>query len=116
MKLWRRLRANSKLLTLLAVGSALLAAGCAARRMSQDYIFDVIGVVQTEDGAPVRDAEVILEINGTVYEGVTPVKTVKRLTDSTGGFIFMYISGETRLKYTLAHRTQSGLRTADHFR
>ena len=91
---------------LLALGCALLVAGCAARRVSHDYMFGVNGVVTTDDGAPVQDAEVTLEVNGRVYEAVTPLKTVMRLTNSTGGFGFMYISGESGVKYTLTVRKE----------
>ena len=92
---------KTSLLTLLALGCALLVVACAVRRVSHDYIFDVTGVVTAEDNEPVQDAEVTLEVNGQVYEAVTLVKTVKRLTNSTGGFVFMYISGEPDVKYTL---------------
>ena len=67
-------------------------------------MFGVTGVVTAEDGAPVQDADVTLEVNGPVYEAVTPVKTVMRLTNSIGGFVFMYISGESGVKYTLTVR------------
>jgi hypothetical protein len=95
-----------KRLTLLALGCALLVAGCAARRVSHDYVFGVTGVVTAEDGAPVQDAEVTLGVSGPVYEAVTPVKTVMRLTNSIGGFVFMYISGESGVKYTLTVRKE----------
>lgn len=54
-----------------------------------------------EDSFPLRDAEITLEVNGPVYEAVTPVKVVKRFTDDTGGFVFTYISHEFGAKYTL---------------
>ena len=92
---------KTSLLTLLALGCALLAVACAMRRVSHDYIFDVTGVVTAEDNAPVQDAEVTLEVNGPVYEAITPVKTVKQRTNITGGFVFMYISHERGVKYTL---------------
>ena len=95
-----------KRLTLLALGCGLLLAGCAARCVSHDYVFGVTGVVTAEDGAPVQDAEVTLEVNGPVYEAVTPVKTVMRLTNSIGGFVVMYISGESGVKYTLTVRKE----------
>lgn len=90
-----------KRLTLLLPICVSLVVGCAARRVSRDYSFDVTGVVTDEDGAPVQSAEVTLELNDPVYEGVASVKTVKRLTNSTGGFVFMYISGELGVKFTL---------------
>jgi hypothetical protein len=89
-----------KLLTLLFLGSVVLASGCAARR-SHDYIFSVTGVVTAEDGSPLGDAEITFEVNGKVYEAITPVKTVNRLTDNTGGFVFTYISHERAVRYTV---------------
>ncbi len=74
--------------------------GCAVRR-SHDYIFSVTGVVTAEDGSPVSDAEITLEANGFVYEAVTPVKTVERRTDSTGSFVFTYISHERGVTYSV---------------
>jgi hypothetical protein len=92
---------KTSLLALIALGCALLVVACAARRVSHDYIFDVTGLVAAEDNAPVQDAEVTLEVNGPVYEAITPVKTVKQLTNIAGGFVFMYISHERSVKYTL---------------
>jgi hypothetical protein len=45
-------------------------------------------------------------VNGPVYEAVTVVKTVKRMTNSTGGFVFGYISHERGVKYTLTVRKE----------
>ena len=58
-------------------------------------------MVTAEDGAPLGDAGITLEVNGPVYEAVTPEKTVKQVTNSTGGFVFTYISHERGVKYTL---------------
>ena len=85
----------------LAAALAISVLGCAVRRI-HDYVFSVDGVVTAEDGSPLRDAEITLEVNGPVYEAVTPVNIVKRFTDNTGGFVFMYISHEQAVKYTLA--------------
>jgi hypothetical protein len=72
-----------KLLTLLILGFAFFGLVCEARpRLTHDYIFSVNGVVAAEDGAPRKDAEIILEVNGPVYQAVTLVRTVKRSTDS----------------------------------
>jgi hypothetical protein len=90
-----------KLLTLFTLGYALLMVGCAFRRVSHDYMFDVTGMVIAEDRAPLQDVEVTLEVDGPVYAAITPVKTVKHLTNGTGGFMFMYISHERGVKYTL---------------
>lgn len=84
----------------LALTLAVSVLGCAVRHI-HDYIFDVTGVVTAEDGSPMKDAEITLEVNGPVYQAVTPVKTVKQITDGTGGFVFMYISHERGVKYTL---------------
>jgi len=65
-----------------------------------DYIFSVTGVVKTDEDAPLQDAEIILEVSGPVYEAITLVKNVKRLTDSTGGFVFNYISHKRGVKYS----------------
>jgi hypothetical protein len=73
-------------------------------RGSHDYMFDVTGVVTAEDGTPIKDAEVTLEVNGPVYEAVTLVRTVKRSTDGTGGFVFGYISHKRGVKYSLTVR------------
>ena len=76
--------------------------GCQGR--SHDYIFGVTGVVTAEDGAPVKDAEVTLDVNGPVYKAVTLIKSVKCSTNDTGGFVFMYISHEPGVQYTLTIR------------
>lgn len=76
--------------------------GCRAR--SHDYIFGVTGVVTAEDGAPLKDAEITLEVSGPVYEAVTLVRTVKRSADSTGGCVFTYISRKRGVKYSLTVR------------
>jgi Carboxypeptidase regulatory-like domain len=68
---------------------------------SHDYMFDVTGIVTAEDGTPIKDADVTLEVNGPVYEAVTLVRTAKRSTDGTGGFVFVYISHKRGVKYSL---------------
>ena len=97
---------TSKLLTLLVLGSAVLVV-CEVRPMPvHDYIFAVTGVVTTENGTPLQDAEIILEVNGPVYKGVEPVKTVKSMTDNTGGFVFTYISHKRGVKYSITVRKE----------
>ncbi len=59
------------------------------------------GRLRVQDRAPLQDVAITLEVNGPVYEAITPVKTVKHLTNGTGGFMFMYISHERGVKYTL---------------
>jgi hypothetical protein len=95
---------KNKPLTLLALGCALLAAGCAMRR-DRDYRFAVTGVVSAEDGTPINDVEVILNLETPVYEGITPIKT-KRLTARDGAFVLMYISGSPSTKYTITIQKQ----------
>ena len=92
---------TSKLLTLLVLGSAVLIVGEAWPTPVHDYIFSVTGVVKTEDGAPLQNAEITLEVNGPVYQAVTPVKTVTVKTDNLGRFFFMYISHQRGVKYTV---------------
>jgi carboxypeptidase family protein len=90
----------------LGLGFAVLA--CEARPVpAGDYVFSVTGVVTTEGGAPIQGAEVTLEVNGPVYEGVTLVKAAKRLTNSTGGFVFTYLSHKRSMKYTVTVRKDS---------
>jgi hypothetical protein len=93
---------RSRLLLLLAFMVSPF--GCPGR--SHDYVFDVTGVVTAEDGAPLKDAEATLEVNGPVYEAVTLVRTVKRSTDDTGGFVFTYISHKRGVKYSLTVRKE----------
>ena len=88
-----------RLLTLLFLGSAFFISGC-ARRMP-NYVFSVTGMVATEDGSPLEDAETILELNGPVYEAVLPVKTVGRLTSANGSFAFTYLAHEQGVNYTV---------------
>jgi carboxypeptidase family protein len=96
---------TSKLVALLLLGSAALALVSEARP-SHDYMFGITGVVTAQDGAPLQDVEITLEVNGPVYEGVEPVKTVKRLTNNTGGFVFTYTSHKRGVKYTLTVRKE----------
>lgn len=89
---------------MLLLGSAL---GCASGgRQSRDYMFGVTGVVTGEDGSPLDGAEVTLEVNGPVYEAVKPVKAERRLTNNTGGFVFMYNSHERDVKYLVTVRKE----------
>ena len=69
-----------------------------------DYVFNVLGLVAAEGGDPIEGAEVTLEVTGPVYDVITTVKTAKRLTDSGGSFIFMYISHKRAVPYTLTVR------------
>jgi len=64
----------------------------------KDYIFSVTGVVLAQDGTALQDAEVMLDVRGPVYDGVTRVKTARHTTNSAGGFVFMYTSHERGVK------------------
>lgn len=61
----------------------------------------VTGIVTGEDGSPLKNAEITLEVNGPVYEAATPLKVVKRFTNDSGGFVFTYISHKSGVKYTI---------------
>lgn len=87
----------------LSFGTLALASGT---RPVHDYIFSITGVVTAEDRTPLQDAEVNLDVNGPVYEGVTLIKTVKRTTDDTGGFVFTYTSHQRGVKYTITVRKE----------
>lgn len=93
---------GSKLLTLLVFACAVSTPVCEAR--SHDYTFSVTGVITDEDGTPIQNAEVTLEVNGPVYRGVTPVKTEQIVTNTTGGFVIMHISHKLNVKYTIRVR------------
>lgn len=90
---------------LILLGLGLFDLVCEAQPAAvHDYIFSVTGAVQTEDNEPLQDAEITLEVSGPVYDAVTPVTTVRRLTDSTGGFVFSYISHKRGVKYRITAR------------
>jgi hypothetical protein len=86
---------------LLILGCALLASRSEARP-NHDYVFGITGVVVTEDGAPLQNAQVTLQVTGPVYSGVETVKKEEQLTNDTGGFVFMYTSHERGVKYTIS--------------
>lgn len=71
-----------------------------------DYVFTITGVVTAEDGTPTIDAEISLEVNGPVYKGVELIKTVKSMTDDTGGFVFTYMSHKRGVKYSVTVRKE----------
>ena len=93
--------------TLLVLGVASVP-GCASVGLqSRDYVFGVTGAVIVEEGGtPLPDAEVTLEVAGPVYAAVEPVKTERQLTDSTGGFVFSYISHARGVRYTVTVRKE----------
>jgi hypothetical protein len=78
--------------------------GCLAHRV-HDSRFGVTGVVTAEDGSPLKDVEVTLDVDVPVYEGITAVKT-KKLIAGDGTFVLMYISGSPNTNYTITVRKE----------
>lgn len=74
---------------------------CPAR--VKDYAFDVTGTVAADDGTPLQDVEVILQVETPVYEGVAPVNT-QRVVMSKGAFIFRCLSHSRSTKYSVTVR------------
>ncbi len=104
---WRCSSVLFKLLALVILSFAVLGLVCQARPAPvHDYIFGVTGVVKSEDDAPLQDAEITLEVSGTVYKAITPVRTVTVKTDNLGSFFFMYISHKRGVKYTVTVHKQ----------
>jgi len=95
---------NSRLLFVLVVGCVLLLVNCAARRI-HDHDFDVTDSVAAKDGSPLEGVEVILQVETPVYEGITPVKTQRRVTNK-GAFIFRCLSHSPMTKYTVTVRKE----------
>ena len=89
-----------RLLTSLFLGSIIFVSGCAAHRLP-NYSFSVTGIVAAEDGSPIEDAEITLELNAPVYEVALPVKSVGRLTNASGSFAFTYTTHEQRVGYVI---------------
>jgi hypothetical protein len=91
------------LLKLFLLGCAALVF-CAAPRV-KDHIFDVAGTVSAEDGTPLYDVEVILNVDPPIYEGVEEVNT-QRVVTSKGAFIFRCLSHSASTKYTVTVRKE----------
>lgn len=91
---------------LLALSSTIYLFGCAARRIAHDYVFGVTGIVTTQDEMPLQGADVTLEVNGPVYEGIDLVRTKHLLTNNTGGFVFGYISHQPGVSYKVTVRKE----------
>jgi Carboxypeptidase regulatory-like domain len=75
-------------------------------RHVHDYTFDVTGFVTAEDGSPWEGVEVILQVDSSVYAGVTALKSQRLLTNNNGTFIFMYLTGNVSTKYSLTIRKE----------
>jgi hypothetical protein len=80
----------------LGVVCSLLSAGCVHR--VHDYVFSVTGYVTAEDGSPLHDVDVVLNVENPVYSGLDAVKT-QRILSHNGGFIFMYLAGNPHTNY-----------------
>jgi hypothetical protein len=91
---------KTKLFILFIVGFTAVIV-CALR--ARDYTFDVIGTISAEDSMPLKDVEVILEVNRPVYEGVN-ARTTQRVVTSTGSFIFRCLSHSSSTKYSVTVR------------
>lgn len=74
------------MLMLLVLGCATV---CPAR--VKDYTFDVTGTISADDGTPLQDVEVVLQVDTPIYEGIKPVNT-QRVVTSKGAFIFRCLS------------------------
>ena len=104
--MWRCAIAIGKVLTLLALGCALLVVACVPWRVRvHDYTFDVIGFVSAEDGTALYDVEVILQVDTPIYEALTPVKSQRLVTDK-GAFIFICLSHNSVTKYSVTVRKE----------
>ena len=89
------------------MSAPILGTTCQAQfgRRIKDYNFTVSGgVVNAEDETRIQEAEVMLEVNGPVYDGVTLVKTVQAKTNDSGVFVFAYLSHKRGVKYTITVR------------
>ena len=93
--------AQHAVLVLLLLASAILAFGCAARRIAKDYRFDAIGVVTRGDGAPVKGAEITLDVSGPVFEGIDLLKTRRVQTNDTGELVSGYLTDQRGEKYAI---------------
>ena len=98
----------SRLVLLILLVSTIVAVACEARTMPvHDYIFNVTGVVKTEDDAALQDAEVTLKLDGPVGKASTPGKTLTVKTDSLGRFTFnLFVSHERGVKYIVTVQKQ----------
>ena len=83
-----------------------IVSGCAARRITKDYVFSVTGTVETQDELGLQGADVTLELNGPVYEAVDLVRTRHIFTSDKGWFVFAYISHELAVRYTITVRKE----------
>jgi hypothetical protein len=68
-----------------------------------DHVFDITGTVDTSDGTPVNDVEIILQVDTPIYDGVAPVKS-QRVVTSKGAFIFRCLSHSPVTNYSITVR------------
>jgi len=91
---------------------AAAAAGCATFGwVSRDYILGVTCRVVDAQGAPVADAEVILELAEAAYQATVPVCREAKVTPEHGGVVFMYLTHRRSTPYALTAR-KTGYREA----
>jgi len=82
------------------VAACLTGLACASLGLrSRDYMFAVTVLVLDQGSRAVPEAVVSLTTEQPVFEAVTPVTTVHRPTDSSGGCIFMYIAHQPSVRY-----------------
>ena len=93
-------------LFVLSIGLSSCAVFRIAKDPKKDYVFSVTGVVRTQDGAPLVGADVTLNLNGPVYEGIDLVRSRQVLTAENGGFAFAYLSHEWGVRYTITARKE----------
>jgi hypothetical protein len=86
---------------LIGFGAVCVLAAPACIRRNHDYRFSVTGLVIDEKGNMLADADVVLNVYGPVYSGISSVRTERQRTNNTGGFVFMYISHQQGVKYVL---------------
>jgi len=65
--------------------------------VNERYVFSS---VSAEDGSPLEDVQVVLQVDAPLYGGITAVKTQQIVTNN-GGFIFMYLTGNPSTKYAV---------------
>jgi hypothetical protein len=89
---------------IIAICFVLFAAACVRR--VHDYTFSVTGFVTADDGQPLQGAEVTLELDAPVYEGIAALKSKRLLTNTNGSFVFMYLTGNATTRYRLTIRKE----------
>lgn len=94
---------KTKTAALLVLGCSIMTA-CAVRRVSRDYDLTVMGYVATEDGMPLQNVEVVLQVETPIYNALTPVTSQRVVTDNNGLFALGGLSHNSVTKYTVTVR------------